>query len=135
MTNSICKAAGFGAALLGFWLASLPAKAEMMLGFSWKGVEGCRGGVVSPSFVVQGAPAGTRTLSFTLEMLAAGKVDMVDSELGGSAVPFPTSGIVPQGAVYARAPCNPGQYRWIVVARDAGGLELATARKANAFPF
>ena len=129
------KSVGFGAILLSLWPVTSPAQAEMMLGYSWKGVQGCAGNGVSPSFIVAGAPAGTRTLSFTLEMLAAGKIDLVDNELGGSAVPFPSNGIVPAGAVYARGPCNPGQYRWSVAAHDARGVVLATARKANAFPF
>lgn len=127
--------AGTGLVLLGLGLATVSGSnaADMAVGFSWKGIEGCSGGGISPGFTVMNAPNGTRTLAFSLEMLD--KRDRVERELGGSAVPYPVNGVIPAGTVFTNAPCNPAQYRWTVVARDAQGRQLGTAQITSAFPY
>jgi hypothetical protein len=129
------RVAGIGVILLGLGLTTISRSdaADMTVGFSWKGIEGCRGGGISPGFTVANAPSGTHTLGFTLEMLD--KRDRVERELGGSTVPYPANGIIVTGAVFAFAPCTPGQYRWIVVARDSQGRRLATTEIVSAFPY
>ncbi len=115
-------------------LLALPAAhaAEMTIDFSWAGVEGCRGAGISPRFRVTNPPPGTRSLLFTLEKVVSGRSG--NDEYGGSSVPLPPDGVVPPGVVYANGPCAPGQYQWIVVAQDAGGKDLATARKVEPYP-
>jgi hypothetical protein len=103
-----------------------PAQAPMTLDFSWHGISGCLGGVRSPAFQVRNAPAETHRLSFTLFRNQA--------EYGGDQTAYPASGDVAAGLIYTNGPCQPGDYRWTVVALDRLGRALASADKIRPFP-
>ncbi|MET0532402.1 MAG: hypothetical protein ABW003_29480 [Microvirga sp.] len=115
--------------ILGSLGMSPASAADMTLEFSWRGVEACRGGGVSPALQVKNAPRGTRTFFFTLERILGRET----RELGGSSVPFRADGQIPPGSVYTNAPCEPADYRWTVKALDATGRTIATASKAEFF--
>jgi hypothetical protein len=118
------------AAALGFisCVAATSALSEtpMTLDFSWQGISGCSGGIRSPAFHVRNAPSGTYQLSFTLFRNQA--------EYGGERTPYLAGGDVPAGTIYTNGPCEPGDYRWEVVALDRLGSALATAHRGRPFP-
>ena len=119
------------AAAIAFVLPLISAAAlaqEMTVDFSWSGVPGCQGASVSPAFQVRNVPDKTRSLHFTL--IKRGD----DREYGGSTVTYPSSGNIPQGAVFSYSPCQPGEYVWTVTALDALGKPLAIATKIRQFP-
>jgi hypothetical protein len=102
------------------------SEALMTLDFSWRGIPGCSGGARSPAFYVRNAPRDTYRLSFSLSRSEA--------EYGGEQTPYPASGNVAPGLIYTNGPCQPGDYRWNVVALDRFGRTLATADKTRPFP-
>jgi hypothetical protein len=57
-----------------------------------------------------------------------------EAEYGGEQTPYPASGNVAPGLIYTNGPCQPGDYRWNVVALDRFGRTLATADKTRPFP-
>jgi hypothetical protein len=56
------------------------------------------------------------------------------AEYGGQRTPYSAGGDVPAGTIYTNGPCEPGDYRWEVVALDRLGLTLATADRVRPFP-
>ena len=98
----------------------------MTLDFSWRGIPGCSGAARSPAFYVRDAPRDTYRLSFSLSRS--------EVEYGGEQTPYPASGNVAPGLIYTNGPCQPGDYRWNVVALDRFGRTLATADKTRPFP-
>jgi hypothetical protein len=57
-----------------------------------------------------------------------------EAEYGGERTPYLAGGDVPAGTIYTNGPCEPGDYRWEVVALDRLGSALATAHRARPFP-
>jgi hypothetical protein len=102
------------------------SQSPMTLDFSWQGIPGCSGGVRSPAFRVRNAPIDTHRLSFSLFRSQA--------EYGGDQTAYPASGDVAAGVIYTNGPCQPGDYRWNVIALDRSGRTLATADRIRPFP-
>jgi hypothetical protein len=98
----------------------------MTLDFSWRGIVACAGGSRSPAFSVRNAPPGTYRLSLTLSREG--------DEYGGEQIPYPPRGDVVAGTIYTNGPCQPGDYRWNVVALDRSGRTLAAADRTRVFP-
>jgi hypothetical protein len=118
---------GSALALVAFVITtSALSQALMTLDFSWQGIAGCLGGSRSPAFSVRNAPPGTYLLLFTLSRGSA--------EYGGQQTPYPPSGNVAAGVLYTNGPCQPGDYRWNVVALDRNGRTLAAADRTRVFP-
>ena len=86
----------------------------------------------SPPFTLNGIPAGTRKLRFTMTDL-----DAPNFVHGGGAIVYGGQRSIPQGAFSYRGPCPPSgqhRYRWTVDAEDAAGHTLATATITRKFP-
>jgi hypothetical protein len=90
------------------------SETPMTVDFGWQGIPGCSGGIRSPAFHVRNAPFGTYQLSFTLFRDQA--------RYGGERTPYPAKGDVAAGTIYTNWPCEPGDYRWEVVALDRLGV-------------
>jgi predicted transcriptional regulator len=56
------------------------------------------------------------------------------AEYGGDQTAYPASGDVAAGVIYTNGPCQPGDYRWNVIALDRFGRTLATADRIRPFP-
>ena len=110
-------------------LAATPAFA-MTASFSWKGIPACAN--ISPAFIIEDAPKGTKSLRFMMK-----DYDAPDFKHGGSTVPY-TGHHVPKGAISYIGPCPPpGQihrYIWTVEALDASGVIVMAITTADAFP-
>jgi hypothetical protein len=98
----------------------------MTLDFSWRGIPGCSGGARSPAFFVRNVPKGTYRLAFALFR--------GNTEYGGAETSYPANGNVAPGLINTYGPCDPGDYRWNVIAVDRLGLALATADRIRPFP-
>jgi phosphatidylethanolamine-binding protein (PEBP) family uncharacterized protein len=119
-------------------VATLLSKAEAQNAFaispSWEGIAACNGRPVtspSPKFRVANAPAGTVQLEF--------KMSDIDAPLfshGGGKVAYGGSSEVAAGAFTFTGPCPPAthRYEWSVVARDAQGKSLGTAKAVIKYP-
>ncbi|MGB8278782.1 MAG: YbhB/YbcL family Raf kinase inhibitor-like protein [Methylovirgula sp.] len=102
----------------------------MNASFSWAGIAPCKR--VSPAFMIEDAPAGTKRLRFMLH-----DEDAPHFHHGGSTVAY-TGPKVPQGAISYIGPCPPPgdahHYVWTIEARDAKGHVLAKTTAAAVFP-
>lgn len=120
-------ALGFAAALA----CLVPHEAlAMNASFSWAGIAPCKR--VSPAFVIEDAPAGTKRLRFMMH-----DEDAPHFHHGGSTVAY-TGSKVPQGAISYVGPCPPEgeahHYVWTIEALDAKGHVLAKTTVNGDFP-
>lgn len=117
------------AAILAFVAATSEASA-MSAHFSWIGIPACA--TLSPAFVLNGVPPGTRRLRFTMHDL-----NVPGFHHGGSTIVY-AGDAVKQGAIHYIGPCPPdGQhhrYRWTIGALDGAGRVTATATATETFP-
>jgi hypothetical protein len=119
-------------------VAALLGEAEAQNAFaitpSWEGIAACNGRPVSspsPKFRVANAPAGAVQLEF--------KMSDLDAPLfshGGGKVAYGGGSEIAAGAFTFTGPCPPAthRYEWSVVARDAQGKSLGTAKAVIKYP-
>jgi hypothetical protein len=100
----------------------------MSMETSWENVPRCVGRIAKNArMIIKNAPQGTKFIDATLRF---GLIEM-----GGERVPFPETGIIPEGAIrLGEAPCNPGTYRWTIRAEDVQGHVLTAIQKDLPFP-
>ena len=117
-------------------LSATPSLADFKLSFDWGNIPLCTTGnpniVDSPAFKIEGVPAGTTSIQFTLKDLNARGYDHGGSKRLG----LTADGIVPSGVFKYKSPCPPGgrhTYEWTAVAR-AGGKVLARATAQRVYP-
>jgi hypothetical protein len=94
--------------------------------FSWAGVPSCRTLSRSPAFKFSNFPPNTRSVSLILTQ--------GEHEFGGEEIPFPATGLVPEGAITMRGPCVSGNYRWTATLKSPKGEILATLHADLHFP-
>lgn len=121
---ALAAAAGFGAQAQGAF-AVMP---------TWDGITACNGRPISspsPRFTVANAPVGTTQLEFKMTDL-----DAPQFTHGGGKVAYNGDGGVVAGAFKFIGPCPPSshRYEWSVVARDAAGKSLGTAKAVIKYP-
>lgn len=99
---------------------------KLQFSYSWTGVPTCRTLSSSPSFTFANFPANTRLVSITLTQ--------GQREYGGQEISFPSTGIIPAGAISIAGPCSPGIYRWTAVLKSQLGDTMAIVRSDRRFP-
>lgn len=96
------------------------------LDYSWANVVGCKTITKAPAFKFSNLPADARSVSLVLTQ--------GDREFGGQEVTLPGTGFIPEGTIYMRGPCIPGNYRWTATIKAATGNILATVSADRWFP-
>ena len=101
---------------------------------TWEGITVCSGQPVnspSPAFTVTGVPAGAATLDFRMVDL-----DAPDFQHGGGKVRYSGQSRIAPGAFQFTGPCPPRthRYQWTVLAEDAAGRPIGTARATKTYP-
>ncbi len=106
------------------------AALAMSASFSWAGIAPCKR--VSPAFVIEDAPPGTKRLRFMMH-----DQDAPHFHHGGSIVAYTGSNVL-QGAIRYTGPCPPPgdahHYVWTIEALDVKGHVLARTSAAGVFP-
>jgi phosphatidylethanolamine-binding protein (PEBP) family uncharacterized protein len=119
-------------------IAGLLGTAEAQTAFtiapSWEGIATCNGRPVnspSPKIRIANAPAGTVQLEFKMADLDAPRFSH-----GGGKVSYSGGNEVGAGAFTFTGPCPPAthRYEWSVIARDAQGNSLGTAKAVIKYP-
>lgn len=119
-------------------VAALLGRAEAQNAFtispSWEGIAACNGRPISspsPKFGIADPPAGTVQLEFRMSDLDAPMFSH-----GGGKVAYAGGREVAAGAFTFSGPCPPQthRYEWVVVARDAQGKSLGTAKAVIKYP-
>ena len=101
---------------------------------TWEGITACSGRPItspSPAFTVTGVPAGTAMLDFRMVDL-----DAPDFQHGGGKVRYAGQSRIAPGAFQFIGPCPPRthRYQWTVMAEDAAGRPIGTARAIKSYP-
>lgn len=134
MWMSAVKASAAAVMLVAGLLANAGAQTAFAVTPTWEGIVTCSGRPVSspsPKFRVANAPAGTIQLEFKMTDL-----DAPTFSHGGGKAAYGGGGDVAAGAFTFTGPCPPQahRYEWSVVARDAQGKSLGTAKAIIKYP-
>jgi hypothetical protein len=103
-----------------------PNRSRPEFTYSWAGVPSCRSLSKSPAFKFSNFPPDARSVSLVLTQ--------GEREFGGQEIAFPSTGLIPEGAITMRGPCVPGDYRWTATLKSATGEILATLHGDLHFP-
>lgn len=119
------------AAAMGLIVVSNPLAADLVVDFSWSGIERCS--TESPEITVTNVPPGAATFEVNLKDL-----DAPSFHHGGGTVPADPTGKIPRGSLHSyTGPCPPfgsHTYEFTVIAHDASGNQLGVGAKSAAFP-
>ncbi len=118
----------------GLWSVAAMAQGGFAVTPTWEGIRACSGQPItspSPAFSLTGVPAGTAELEFRMVDLDAPRFNH-----GGGKVRYTGQARIAPGAFQFTGPCPPQthRYEWTVVAQDASGKSLATARAIKSYP-
>ncbi|MFO1082994.1 MAG: YbhB/YbcL family Raf kinase inhibitor-like protein [Reyranellaceae bacterium] len=118
----------------GLWSVAAMAQGGFAVTPTWEGIRACSGQPIaspSPAFSLTGVPAGTTELEFRMVDLDAPRFNH-----GGGKVRYTGQARIAPGAFQFTGPCPPQthRYEWTVVAHDASGKSLATARAIKSYP-
>jgi phosphatidylethanolamine-binding protein (PEBP) family uncharacterized protein len=124
----------FVAVLLTTWPQLGSAQGAFAVVPTWEGITACSGRPItspSPAFAVTGVPAGTATLDFRMVDL-----DAPGFQHGGGKVRYAGQSRLAPGAFQFVGPCppQPHRYEWTVMAEDAAGRPIGTARAVKTYP-
>ncbi len=99
----------------------------MSVDFSFRGSKDrCTGYFESPKMRLRNVPEGAASARLALSEKG--------TEMGGQDVAFPTTGVIPTGAIRTFGPCNPGVYTYRVTVKSRSGQILARAEQSRTVP-